>query len=209
MPDTLEKVEEYLESLEEYFFSSLAAATTDMPNIHEAVNRLWVDIARYGPGMPSFPEMHLPALGDFQVPPSPPPPPPPVPLSLLSRSTNWTRRHPWVASGIAVSVMGGGLLVGYNSFHSRKRKNYKAKAESKERRQVVGELIRKLTPTSPLINYVQLSWAETHRSPSLSSVIWRRRDISSSLVFLRLRQLRCLSRIAMGTLGHSCLTPTR
>ncbi|KAG5645080.1 hypothetical protein DXG03_007170 [Asterophora parasitica] len=140
MSDTLDKVEEYLESLEEYFFSSLAAATTDLPNIHEAVNRLWIDIARYGPGMPSFPEMHLPALGDFQVPPPPPPPPPPVHISLLEKSTNLAKRHPWVISSVAVGVVGAGLLVGYSRFNARKRchqKDYKAKAQSTERRQVV------------------------------------------------------------------------
>ncbi|GLB34778.1 putative fungal family of unknown function (DUF1776) [Lyophyllum shimeji] len=134
---TVEKIEEYLESLEEYFFSSLAAATTDLPTIHEAVNRLWVDISRYGPGMPSFPEVHLPALGDFQVPPPPPPPPPPVHLSLLNRSWTWTTRHPWAASGLAVGVVGGSLLVGYGAFHVKKRNHYRVKAQSQERRQVV------------------------------------------------------------------------
>lgn len=134
--DSVEKIEEYLESLEEYFFSSLSAATTDLPNMHEAVNRLWADISRYGPGMPSLPEMHLP--GYFQVPPPPPPPPPPMPLSWLDRSTNWTKRHPWTMSGIALGVVGASLLVGYRNVNNRKRSHYKIKAQSNERRQVVG-----------------------------------------------------------------------
>ncbi|KAF8077767.1 hypothetical protein FPV67DRAFT_1557226 [Lyophyllum atratum] len=134
---TVEKIEEYLESVEEYFFSSLAAATTDLPNVHEAVNRLWVDISRYGPGMPSFPEVHLPALGDFQVPPPPPSPPPAFHSSLFSKSVNWTTRHPWTASGIAVGVVGGSLLVGYGAFHAKKRNYARVKTQSQERRQVV------------------------------------------------------------------------
>ncbi|RDB21093.1 hypothetical protein Hypma_011790 [Hypsizygus marmoreus] len=137
MDDTVEKIEEYLESLEEYFFSSLAAATTDLPNIHEAVNRLWVDISRYGPGMPSFPDVHLPTLGDFQVPPPPPPPPPPPHLTCLARSADWMKRHPWTVSGVAVGVVGAGLLVGYRSFSAKRRNIYRVKAQSTERRQVV------------------------------------------------------------------------
>ncbi|KAG5636414.1 hypothetical protein H0H81_008155 [Sphagnurus paluster] len=151
MPDTIEKVEEYLESLEEYFFSSLAAATTDLPNVHEAVNRLWVDISRYGPGMPSFPEIHLPALGDFQIPPPPPPPPPPVHISLFNKSTNWVKKHPWIISTVVVGVVGGGLLAGYGSLHARKRNNYKVKSQSHERRQVVVVLGGDVPLALPLI----------------------------------------------------------
>ncbi|KAF9469250.1 hypothetical protein BDZ94DRAFT_1303744 [Collybia nuda] len=136
MDNTVEKIEEYLESLEEYFFSSLSAATTDLPNIHEAVNRLWVDIARYGPGLPAFPEVRLPSLGDFQVPP-PPPPPPSTHVTWLNQSVHWAGQHPWKVSGIAVGVVGASLLVGYRAMDTRKRNRYRVKAESKERRQVV------------------------------------------------------------------------
>lgn len=73
--DTLEKIEEYFGSVEEYFFSSVSAISHGLPDVHEAANRLWIDISRYGPGLPAFPEVRLPSLGDFQVPPPPPPPP--------------------------------------------------------------------------------------------------------------------------------------
>ncbi|KAG6814574.1 hypothetical protein H0H92_000103 [Tricholoma furcatifolium] len=134
--DSVDKIEEYIQSLEEYFFSSLSAATTDLPNIHEAVNRLWIDISRYGPGMPAFPEVHLPALGEFVIPP-PPPPPPPVHVSLIERSTNWSKKHPWIVGSIAVGVVGTSLLVGYNAFRTKKRNHYRVKTQSSERRQVV------------------------------------------------------------------------
>ncbi|KAG6917936.1 hypothetical protein DXG01_000374 [Tephrocybe rancida] len=132
---TVDQIEEYLQSLEEYFFSSLSTATTDLPNIHEAVNRLWVDISRYGPGMPNFTE-HLPALGDFQVPP-PPPPPPPVHRSLIGGSTGFVKKHPWILGTITVGVLGTSLLAGYGAFHKRRRNHYRVKTQSNERRQVV------------------------------------------------------------------------
>lgn len=136
--DTVEKIEEYVHSLEEYFFSSLSAATTDLPNIHEAVNRLWDDISRYGPGMPSFPEVHLPTIGDFQIPPSPPPPPPLLHSSLVHRSADWAKRHSWLVS---TAVLGTSLLVGYRTFtsSSRRKKSHRLRPQSTERRQVVGE----------------------------------------------------------------------
>ncbi|KAH0583671.1 hypothetical protein J132_00838 [Termitomyces sp. J132] len=134
--DTVDKIEEYLQSLEEYFFSSLSAATTDLPNIHEAVNRLWLDISRYGPGMPSFPEVHLPALGDFQVPP-PPPLLPPVKLSLVEKSADWAKKHPWIIGSVAVGVVGTGLWAGYGTLRTRRKNHHRVKSQSNERRQVV------------------------------------------------------------------------
>jgi len=136
--DTVEKIEEYIESFEEYFFSSLSAAATDLPNIHEAVNRLWLDISRYGPGMPTFTDIHLPNLGDFQVPPPIPPPPPPAHLTWLSRSAKWVGRHPWMTSTIVVGVVGASILAGYRTVDTRKRNKYRIKSQTFERRQVVG-----------------------------------------------------------------------
>lgn len=133
----MDTVEEYWESLEEYVFSSLSAATTDLPNIHDAFNKLWLDIARYGPPIPSFPAMHVPVLGDFHLPPPPPPPPPPSNLSWLRESADWTRQHPWTMSGIV--LVGASLMVGYRSAHARRRnEQYRVKSQSHERRQVVG-----------------------------------------------------------------------
>lgn len=134
----MERIEQYMESIEEYFFSSLSAATTDIPTVHEAVTRLWVDIARYGPGLPAFPDVRIPGLGDFEVP--PPPPPPPVPPTWLESSAIWIGRNPWKVSGAVVGLVGTTLLVGYSASNMRKRTNYRVKAVvSNERRQVVGK----------------------------------------------------------------------
>lgn len=136
---TIDKIEDYLESVEEYFFSSFSAVTQGMPDVHEAVNRLWIDIARYGPGLPAFPEVNLPSLGDFQIP--PPPPPSPSTTSWIDRSTGWAERHSWKASAIVVGVVGASLLVGYRTLHSKRRHSHKVatKSQSTERRQVISE----------------------------------------------------------------------
>ena len=137
---SLDNVEEYFAIVEEYFYSSVTAVSRGFP---EAVNQLWVDISRYGPGMPAFPEVHIPTLGDFQVPP-PPPPPPPMPTSLLEQSAAWMERHPWKTSGIVVGAVGAGLLVGYRGLWFRRRHVYATSiktSSSAERRQIVGELV--------------------------------------------------------------------
>ncbi|KAL0946791.1 hypothetical protein HGRIS_012964 [Hohenbuehelia grisea] len=136
MVPTVEQIEEYIESLEELVFSSITIP--EAPNVREAVNRIWVDISRYGPGLPSFPEVRIQALGDFEVPPPPPPPPPLLSShSLLSRSTSWVGRHPWKAcAGLTVGVIGAGLLVGYGNAYLKVSKK-RVKSASDERRQVV------------------------------------------------------------------------
>ena len=140
---SLDNVDEYIASVEEYFFSSVSAVSRGFPSVHEAVNQLWVDISRYGPGMPAFPDVHIPTLGDFQVPP-PSPPPPPLPTSFVEQSTAWIERHPWKTSGIVVGALGAGLLVGYRGFWFRRRQVYATgnkSSPSAERRQIVGELV--------------------------------------------------------------------
>jgi hypothetical protein len=143
MMPSLDNVEEYLASVEEYFYSSVTAVTHSLPDVHEVVNQLWIDVSRYGPGMPAFPEVHIPTLGDFQVPP-PPPPPPPVSSSWVGNSASWVGRHPWKASGVLVGVVGAGLLVGYRDVFKRRTKHlyttHKARSTT-ERRQIVGEFI--------------------------------------------------------------------
>lgn len=134
---SLENVEEYLTSVEEYFFSSVSAVSRGLPDVHEAVTQLWVDISRYGPGMPAFPEVHIPTLGDFQVP--PPPPPPPMPTSLFEQSVAWIGCNPWKTSSIAVGAIGAGLLVGYRV--KRRHVSATKTSSSVERRQIVGESV--------------------------------------------------------------------
>lgn len=131
----MDKIEEYLESLEELIYSSLDAASPGY--IKETINQLWIDITRYGPTLPNIPEMRFPGLGDFEVP--LPPPPPPPPRSLYERSWAWVEKHPWKAASFALGVVGGGLLVGYGGVYMktvRTRKVLKS-SSSNDRRQVV------------------------------------------------------------------------
>ncbi|KAF8163410.1 hypothetical protein B0H34DRAFT_764941 [Crassisporium funariophilum] len=138
MPPSLDNVEEYLASVEEYFYASLSAVTHSLPDVHEAVNQLWVDISRYGPGMPAFPEVRIPTLGDFQVPPQPPPPPPST-WSWIDQSSGWIGRNPWKSGGLIVGVVGAGLMVGYrDSLTKTTHRLYTTKTQrSNERRQIV------------------------------------------------------------------------
>ncbi len=140
--DTLEKIEEYFVSVEDYFFSSISSISHGLPDVHEAANRLWTDISRYGPGLPAFPEVRIPSLGDFQVPP-PPPPPPVIPKHWwLENSSSWIMKNPWKTTGIVVSTVGASLLIGYGMTHTRRRGPQRLRtqqAKSTDRRQVVGE----------------------------------------------------------------------
>lgn len=175
--DTLEKIEEYLASVEEYFFSSLSAVAHGLPDVHEVADRLWIDISRYGPGLPAFPEVRIPSLGDFQVPPPPPPPPPPPAFQWLHKSSDWIVNHPWKTAGFAVSVVGTGLLASYSITRTKKRGSQRLRtqqAKSSPRRQAVGETCSNSSPTSWLINPVQLFLAPTRPLGCLSSWIWRR-----------------------------------
>lgn len=137
---TFDRIEEYLASCEDYFFSSLSAVAHGLPDVHEVADRLWIDISRYGPGLPTFPEVRIPSLGDFQVPPPPPPPPSPAPTRWLEKSTEWITDHPWMTTGIAASIVGTGLFVRYN--HPRSRRDQQRlraqQTKSTDRRQVVG-----------------------------------------------------------------------
>ncbi|OCH85708.1 hypothetical protein OBBRIDRAFT_762634, partial [Obba rivulosa] len=135
---TLEQIEDYLESLEELIFSSLSAATPDMPRVSEAIQRLWEDVLRFGPqSLPSLNDIHLPGLGTFEVP--PPPPPPPPPKTLWEKSADWVAEHPWRTAGIGIGIVGAGLLVGYGSIQWRNSvKARKLRATSStERKQVI------------------------------------------------------------------------
>lgn len=138
-----DKVEEYLSVVEQYVSSSISAVTHGLPDVHEVANQLWVDISRYGPGLPAFPDVRIPPLGDFQVPPPPARTAPP-PETWLDQSVDWVGRHPWKTTGIAVAgTVGVGLLIHYNapSFNFRRRR-HQLHASHKfglaDRRQIVG-----------------------------------------------------------------------
>ena len=144
MVPSVDEIEEYFQSLEHFIVDSLAAASPDVPNIREAVYRLWVDISRFGPGLPAFisfpplPTIHVPGLGAFEVP--PPPPPPPPPRSFIEKAGDWMIDHPWKSSSIAVTVLGAGLLAGYTTYRMTRhhKRRFRSTTVVPDKRQVVG-----------------------------------------------------------------------
>lgn len=143
---TIDEVEEYFEAVERFVAESLTAASLDLPNVREAINRLWIDITRYGPpGITSLPEFHVGHLGPFEVP--PPPPPTPLPKSLIERTGDWFKEHPWITPGIVLTTIGVGLFAGYHIVSTRypARRRIRPTAMVPEKRQVVGTL-RRLFP---------------------------------------------------------------
>ncbi|KAI6045545.1 hypothetical protein EDC04DRAFT_3053877 [Pisolithus marmoratus] len=135
MMPTIDEVEQYFETVERLVSDSLTAASLDLPNIREAVNRLWVDITRYGP---TFPEIHAGRLGPFELP-APPPPPPPPPKSLIEKTGDWLKDHSWVVSGLILSTLGLGLFAGYRAISAKHafRRRIKPSTTVPDRRQVV------------------------------------------------------------------------
>ncbi|KAJ7438448.1 hypothetical protein FB451DRAFT_1303450 [Mycena latifolia] len=123
MGSTMEQIEEYLEDM----FQTLE-------NMPHTIQQLWLDITRYGPQIPSFPEVHLPGgLGDFEI---PPPPPPPPPASWIERSTAWVHENPRQTTGIVAGVVGT-ALISYGAVYMRKLKARRLRDKAHERRQVV------------------------------------------------------------------------
>ncbi|PCH37748.1 hypothetical protein WOLCODRAFT_87586 [Wolfiporia cocos MD-104 SS10] len=133
---TVEQIEDYLESLEELLLSSLQAATPDLPRVSETVQRLWEDVSRFGPqSLPPLPNVRIPGLGAFEVPPPPPPPPPSIPSSYFP--VGWVNEHPWTSLGISATVVGAGLLAGYGFRHNHARTARVRTSTGSDRRQVV------------------------------------------------------------------------
>lgn len=99
MLPTQEDLDSYLTSLDELVHS----LTPELPNLNEAIHRLWDDIARFGPNLP---DIHLPGIEVHVPPPPPPPPPPPV-------VQGWIEKHQTVVGAVAI---GAGLLVGYGAY---------------------------------------------------------------------------------------------
>ncbi|KAH7889594.1 hypothetical protein F5I97DRAFT_555761 [Phlebopus sp. FC_14] len=137
MVPTIDELEQYFESVERFVSQSLAAASPDLPNIREAVNRLWVDISRFGPpGLSNLPDIHVPGLGAFEV---PPPPPPPPPKSLLEKTSDYIGQHPRITAGAVIAVLGFGLLAGYSTIQTRyaHRRKIRPATATPDKRQVV------------------------------------------------------------------------
>lgn len=164
---SLDKIDGYLQSVEEYFFSSVSAVSHGLPDVHEAVNRLWVDIARYGPGLPAFPDVTVPSLGDFQVPPPPPPPSPPFPVSIFNSSVQWVTSHPKTVSVVTVGLVGAGVFYSQRrefGKHGRASTTHKLPSQSSERRQIVGMSSSSVQDNDVLIDTSGVGWRYTARS---------------------------------------------
>lgn len=132
---TLEKMEEYIHSFEELIVSSWSSA--ELPNVSETVNQLWLDITRYGPSMPNMPNVHIPGLGDFEIPPPVRPVAPPP--TRYERALSWAEDHPWKAGAVLGGIAGTGIMAVYGGVYLRAMKARRLKAAASERRQVVGE----------------------------------------------------------------------
>lgn len=142
---TVQNIEDYLQYVEEVVVSSVSSATADMPSIRQTFQRLWEDIDRFGPwqSLPALPDIKMPILGAFEVP--PPPPPPPAPRGLWDRSADWASDHSWKAVFIGIGVVGTGVAVGYAGMRfrgafvpSRRVRGTNSGHANTERRQVVG-----------------------------------------------------------------------
>jgi hypothetical protein len=128
-------IHEYVEYAESYVYATVSAAAAEMPMINDALHKLWTDVSRFGPSMP---DIRIPGLGDFEVP--PPPPPPPPPRSFCDKSVDWVGDHPWTVTGIGAGVIGVGLYIGYSGIfaHNTPGSRRTRPPGTGERRQVIG-----------------------------------------------------------------------
>lgn len=143
MPST-EWVDEYIASVEDYVVSSFAFVS-DIGAINDSVNRLWMQVSRFGP--PEMPNLGLRGLGRFEVPPPPPPPPlPPAPPRWYEEVGNWASKNKALVGAVCVSAVGAGLLAGYSASAYAKARAHTRHAQktiglslSNRRRLLVGE----------------------------------------------------------------------
>jgi hypothetical protein len=133
MVPSREQIEEYLNELDEWAWRTLQSAAADIPNLHTVANRIWADLGRFGP-----PQIPIPGLGVFDI----PPPSPPPELTVWEKTGNWIVGHRWKAFGIGLCVvLGSGLLAGYANSRWRARRvrsKTKTSGKKKERKEVAG-----------------------------------------------------------------------
>lgn len=137
---TVENIEEYLQHVEQLVITTVSSAAPDLPNVRNAFQRLQEDLARFWPqALPPLPDIKMPNLGAFEVP--PPPPPLPTSKSAFERSVDWVGAHPWKAAGLGLGLVGVGALARYGGtyyLHASTSKRHRVNVSSTERRQVVG-----------------------------------------------------------------------
>lgn len=162
---TVQNIEDFLQQVEEYVVDTVHSAAPSMPSVRQAFEKLWEDINRFGPwqSLPPLPDLRMPSLGAFEVP--PPPPPPPQPHGFCERYADWASTHPWKTAFIGVGLVGAGVAVGYGGIGAAKARKVRAATSTKsdgERREVIGERVsRPVPPKSFLIIRSQWYWAAT------------------------------------------------
>ncbi|KZS88373.1 hypothetical protein SISNIDRAFT_479952 [Sistotremastrum niveocremeum HHB9708] len=129
MVPSRDEIERYLEELDEWVITSLHSVTPEIPPLSTIAQRIWNDLAKFGP--PALPQ--IPGLGSFEVPLPPPPPPPPKGLS--EKISEWIVDHKWKAAAVGVGfVVGSGLLAGYAGYWRRTRILSKSKKNGGRKR---------------------------------------------------------------------------
>jgi hypothetical protein len=135
MVPSRERVEEYLNELDEWAWRKLQSATADVPSLNAITNRIWADISRFG-------TPQIPGLGVFDIPPKLPPPPPDP--GLIERTGDWIVSHKLKALGLGICfAIGSGLLAGYVYSYMRTsqvKPKTKSSNKKKERKEVAGKL---------------------------------------------------------------------
>ena len=140
---TADTIEEHIQHVEEVIINTISNSAPDMDSVRYVFHRLQDDLARFWPqSLPPLPEIKMPNLGAFEVP--PPPPPLPVPKTGLERSADWVGAHPWKAVGLGLGVIGAGVLLGYSGRRAFRIRRLRSRAvlgtgADGERRQVIGE----------------------------------------------------------------------
>ncbi|KAI0086144.1 hypothetical protein BDY19DRAFT_363148 [Irpex rosettiformis] len=142
---TVDTIEEHLQHVEQLIINTISSSTPSnmADTFRNAFHRLQEDVSRFWPqSLPPLPEIKMPNLGAFEVP--PPPPPLPVPKSGLEKAAEWAGNHPWKAMGVGLGVVGVGVFVGAVGTRVYRVKRLKrmgvlGSGGDGERRQVVDE----------------------------------------------------------------------
>ncbi|KAH7104030.1 hypothetical protein BKA62DRAFT_695381 [Auriculariales sp. MPI-PUGE-AT-0066] len=123
-----DSAESYLRGVEASL-ASLPASASDL------ANRIWQDIARYGPPLPQT--VSVPGIGSFELQ-APPPPPPLAPPHWVDTTLDWVGERKVL---VASAGLGAAAVVGYGLFRLRRARvaarNARAAAAARGRRRVV------------------------------------------------------------------------
>ncbi|GJJ12560.1 hypothetical protein Clacol_006803 [Clathrus columnatus] len=130
MGTTMEQIESYFISVEEFFSSSLTSVAPDLPHLREAAHRIWTDITRFGP--PSLP--NIPGLGSFKI----PPPPPPPPLKPPPSTWDWLSDHRWIVVGTSAGIISTSILTAYGLMSFKRYCSRVNESANGKRHQIVG-----------------------------------------------------------------------